>query len=97
MNCVGLRKVYLTNLSAMGPHGFEQTFDGCTMLELVDFSNAAAVPGLYGIDPVNSTFANTNNTYKVVVPDALYNDWVSDGGWSAISSHIVKASEYTPT
>lgn len=68
------------------------TFYGCTNLEVVDFSEATAVPALSS----SWAFYDTNNTYKVVVPDALYNDWIAASNWSALSSHIVKVSEYTP-
>lgn len=71
------------------------TFNGCTALEVVDFSEATAVPALYNVN----AFANTNSTYKIVVPDALYDTWIATTNWSNanIKPHIVKASEYTPT
>lgn len=41
-------------------------------------SETTTVPHLYHTD----AFANTNNTYKIVVPDALYDEWVATNNWS---------------
>lgn len=84
--------VYLSKLSSAESTGLGSAFSGCTHLELVDFSQATAVPALSNI----STFSNTNNTFKIVVPDALYNDWIAASNWSTYASQIVKASDYTP-
>lgn len=84
--------VYLSKLSSAESNGLGSAFNGCTHLELVDFSQATAVPALSN----TSTFSNTNNTYSIVVPDALYSSWIAASNWSSIASHIVKASEYTP-
>lgn len=92
-----MKKVYLTKLSnaaAVLQNALTNAFNGCTSLELVDFSQATAVPTLANIN----AFANTNGTYKIVVPDALYNTWIGTARWSdsSIKPHIVKASEYQP-
>lgn len=58
----------------------------------MDFSQATAVPELSNTD----AFGSTNSTFKIVVPDSLYNDWIVATNWSTYASHIVKASEYTP-
>lgn len=95
-NCTALKRVYLTKLSSVNTqrtNAFQNAFNGCTSLELVDFSEATAVPALPGTTP----FANTNETFKIVVPDALYSSWITTSGWSTYASHIVKVSEYTPT
>ncbi len=68
------------------------SFNGCTSLELVDFSDAVAIPTASG-----ATFANTNETYKIVVPDALYNDWITSEYWTGFASHIVAKSDYYNT
>ena len=89
--CTSLKTVYLNHWSSGTATGSNGLFYGCYGLETVDCSQATSVP------PIDSnTFSNTNNTFKVIVPDALYNDWIAASNWSAISSHIVKASEYTP-
>ena len=70
----------------------DESFSGCTSLEVVDFSQATAVPTMHN----TNTFQNTNNTFKVVVPDSLYSTWIASTNWSNISSQIIRASDYTP-
>ena len=96
-NCTSLKIVQLAKLSNAGTalqNALTNAFNGCTSLELVDFSQATAVPTLANIN----AFGNTNSTYKIVVPDALYETWIAASNWSntAIKPHIVKASEYQP-
>ena len=87
-DCTSLTTVLLKKLSS-DASAFYQTFWGCTHLELVDFSEATAVPAL------NSTnaFGSTNNYYRIVVPNALYNQWIAATNWSdpSIVTHIEKA------
>lgn len=95
LGCTGLKTVLLNKLSSVsGNNVFQNTFNGCTALEVVNCSESQSVWALTN----NNTFPTDaqNPNYKVVVPDALYNDWIAASNWSAISSHIVKASEYTP-
>lgn len=42
-----------------------------------------------------NTFATHHADLKIVVPDALYSDWIAATNWTAISSFIVKESEYS--
>lgn len=79
----------MSSLSSVGEYGLGSAFQGCTHLELVDFSQATAVPSLSS----TSTFSNTNNTYRIVVPNALYNQWIAATNWSdpSIVTHIEKA------
>ena len=64
-------------------------FGYCLSLGTLDFRAATEVPTL---DPL--VFNYTNDTYTIVVPDALYNDWIAASNWSSISSHIISASDY---
>jgi hypothetical protein len=92
-NCTALKRVYFTKLSSVNTqrtNTFQNAFNGCTALELVDFSQATAVPALPGSTP----FANTNETFKIVVPDALEATWKTTTGWSAYASHIISVSDY---
>jgi len=85
--------VALTHLSNVSTsNGLTNAFNGCTALEVVDFSQATAVPALANVN----AFSNTNSTYKIVVPDALYATWIATTNWSnaSIKPHIVKASDY---
>ena len=73
------------------PLGTDGMFNGCTSLQYVNIAQATAIPN--GAN-VSTMFGNTNDTYKVIVPDALYDSWIAAYGWSDIATHIVKASEY---
>jgi hypothetical protein len=82
--CANLTTVDLEKYSSGTLDG---TFAGCTSLSVRKFTGATNVPTY-----VARTFANTNNNFVIVVPDSLYNDWVS--GWGEVSSHIRMASDY---
>ena len=87
--CTSLTNVDLSSLSSVGTNGMYSTFQGCTALQEVKFNNATAIPAI-----TSNTFNNTNSTFKIVVPDALYSQWIVATNWSARASQIVKASEY---
>lgn len=55
-----------------------------------DFRALEAVPTLANI---NAFFAILSYT-KIIVPDALYDEWIAATNWSTYASYIVKASEY---
>ena len=89
--CTGLKTVDMPKWSHDTPLAVDGLFYGCTSLQVVNISEATAIPN--GAN-VGSMFYNTNDTYKVIVPDALYEDWIVATGWSNISAHIAKASDY---
>ena len=64
-------------------------FNGCTSLELVDMTGSTSVPGIQ-----NDVFPSNNNIYKIVVPDSLYDTWITTGNWASIASHIMKQSDW---
>ena len=56
---------------------------------LYDFSGCGAIPELnseYDINPIE-------NITAIIVPDALYDTWITANNWSIYASKIVKASE----
>lgn len=53
-----------------------------------DFTGCTAIPTLAN----TSGFSNINANCKIIVPDSLYNDWISASNWSNYSSYIVKES-----
>ena len=89
LSCTQLKTVDFSKLSAVGTDGLNGTFKGCTALEIVLFQNSAAIPTIS-----ENTFENTNDTFKVIVPDALYEGWIVDESWASLSSHITKVSDY---
>lgn len=67
----------------------QQTFESCSAMELYDFRNCTVVP----------TLADTTLRHKdgcqIVVPDALYDEWIAATNWSSLTNvTFVKASEY---
>lgn len=83
--CIRLPKVTIpSKVTSVGT----QSFDGCTELKEVDFSQVEVVPTLSNVN------AFTNTTCSIVVPDALYDEWIVATNWSTLVDRIVKASEY---
>ena len=56
-----------------------------------DFSEVTAIPTLSGTGSLNSSSYIT----AIIVPDALYDDWIVATNWATLASKIKKASEYT--
>jgi len=65
-----------------------KAFNSCYGLRTIDFSHCTTVPTLGNVD----AFANTPNSKQIIVPDALYDDWLSASIWSNVTG-ITKASE----
>lgn len=87
MNCYSLRKVKLLDCS--GWSGIRNyTFIGCKELIVLDLSLCTSIISF-------SSNALTSPQYlKIVVPDALYDEWIAATNWSAYASKIIKASEF---
>lgn len=85
-DCTSLRRVEMP-LSQAGTGSLDSTFNGCSSLEEVDFSEATSVPTLSNIN----CFANTNETYKIYVPTGMEETWANTGNWASpeIQKHIV--------
>ena len=86
-NCTALKRIKMN--ASSGSWG-TYMFNGCTSLELVDMTGSIGVPTLSNVN----NFSNTNDTYKIVVPDSLYNTWIASTNWASIASHIMKQSDW---
>lgn len=65
-----------------------QAFSGCDGKKMFDFRKSTSVPTIsYYMD-------FKVNGLKIVVPDSLYDEWISATNWVSVASHIVKASEF---
>lgn len=64
-------------------------FYGCNVMAFYDFSQCTSVPtlGTY-------VFSDIPSDCKIVIPDALYEEWKAATNWSAQASKMVKASEF---
>lgn len=86
--CLNLRKVSFGNVS--NSSGIPASmFDGCVSLEVVDFTRCSTLVPLSNTNAFNST----NTKFQIIVPDALYEDWIAATNWVTYASRIVKASE----
>ena len=85
--CTSLKRIKMN--ASSGSLG-QEMFNGCTSLELVDMTGSTGVPALENVN----IFANTNDTYKIVVPDSLYDTWIVETNWASIASHIMKQSDW---
>lgn len=61
-------------------------------LRIIDCASLMAVPSLVNTYTLPSM--SYSNSYKIIVPDALYDEWIAATNWSAFVDYIVKASEY---
>ena len=71
----------------------ESAFYNCNNCRIFDFRKATSVPTLNNV----SAFYNTPSNKEIIVPDALYDDWIAATNWSSdtnnIRPSIVKASQ----
>ena len=86
--CTSLKRIKLNASSSVG--WGPNMFKNCTSLELVDMTGSIAVTALSDVN----NFADTNDTYKIVVPDSLYDTWIAATNWASIASHIMKQSDW---
>lgn len=75
-----LKSVYVPSVQTIKSHAF----DGSSNLEIIDFGNTMqSVPEL----PYISAFKNLPTTCAIVVPDALYDEWVANTSWANMASY----------
>lgn len=63
-------------------------FNSCDSLKELDFSHHTSIPTLG-----SNALPYYANMDKIIVPDALYDEWIATSGWTSYASKIVKASE----
>ena len=89
--CTGLTRI--TFPSTIGTIS-NAAFSGCTNLAIFDFRKSTSVPTLAR----TTAFTNTPSDKKIIVPDELYDDWISASNWSSstngIVDAIIRASDY---
>ncbi len=85
--CSNLKRVVFgSNLTTIR----DDVFDGCYNIDIYDFRRAAVIPTLRN---TRSIFIFDSND-KIIVPDELYEAWISKWGSNYETEDYVKASEY---
>lgn len=84
-NCPSLKKVVLGDIAKIEYYVFYYA----STLQYVDLRRCSSVPILSD----TGSFSSSGN-YKIVVPDALYDEWIDATNWSSFARRIVKASEF---
>lgn len=79
--CYGLKKVTLPKTITTV---YANAFDTCSMLVIVDFSKCESVPSLSA-----SSFMTASSRAQILVPSALYDEWINATNWSAVADKIV--------
>lgn len=80
----GISHLYIPpSVLSIGSYAFDSTG-----LRNMDFSLHTSVPTLGG-----NALPYYGNMDKIIVPDALYDEWIATSGWTGYASIIVKASE----
>lgn len=84
--CSNLQSIYLPNtITTINANAF----NGCYSMRKYDFSQFTAIPTLANIN----AFSGINAQCKIVVPDELYDEWISATNWTTYANYIYKASE----
>jgi hypothetical protein len=67
-----------------------KTFYNCYGITCYDFSNRINIPTLDSTD----AFTGISSTCKIVVPDNLYDEWITATNWNTYASYIIKKSDW---
>lgn len=81
-NCNGLTNVTIGSGVSTIP---QNAFNGCNRCMIFDFRRSTSVPSLGNLD----VFYNTPSNKEIIVPDALYDDWIAASNWSSTTNNIV--------
>ena len=79
--CTGLTSLYIPP----SVQTIDSSFRECSNLAIFDFHNHQSVPQLGKV----VAFLGTPTTREIVVPDALYDDWIAATNWSSTTYNIV--------
>ena len=68
----------------------QSSFSSCKAMAYYDLSNVGSVPSLKN----TNVFYGIPSDCKIIVPDALYDEWIAATNWSAYASNIIKKSDW---
>lgn len=109
-NCYGLSSVTIPNgMTSIGGSMFQNcyslasinitdsvtsietnAFYNCYGIAFCDFSHHTTVPTLASTNAFNGIPSDC----KIIVPDALYDEWIAATNWTAYETYIIKKSEW---
>ena len=78
--CTNLKKIEMPGVTSIGTNALRN----CTALEIVDMSKATTIPAL-----ANNLAISANDGLQILVPAALYDQWIAATNWSSLASYIV--------
>ena len=85
-SCYSLENLKIPKIiTSIGSGAFRE----CYSISIYDFSKLTAIPSLSS----TSGFTDINKIAKIIVPDALYDEWIVATNWSFYAKYIYKASE----
>lgn len=85
--CVNLRRFDApATLASIGSYAFSY----CNICYEYNFTRCTQIPTLASTNAFSSWVA-----FNIVVPDALYDEWIAATNWATYADKIVKSSEYT--
>ena len=88
-NCCSLTELTIpSGVTSIGNTAFRY----CYSITKYDFSTATVVPAL----STTNAFEGINKICKIIVPDALYDEWIAATNWTTYADYIYKVSEVYP-
>lgn len=79
--CHSLKHSIIPNsVTTVGHYSFSE----CYSMECLDFSNYESVPTLESSTPFNTSYPR----YEILVPAALYDEWIAATNWTKYASYI---------
>ena len=65
-------------------------FSGALCMKYYDFSHLEAIPTLENVN----AFSGIPDDCKIIVPDALYDEWIAATNWSTYASYIIRKTDW---
>ena len=85
-SCYSLKDIKIpSNITSLGNSAFSR----CYGIITYDFSQCTSIPTLAS----TNVFDEINSIAKIIVPDGLYENWISDTNWATYANYIYKVSE----
>lgn len=78
--------VFPKSIASIESNGFSY----CTGVTIYDFSALESIPSL----GATSAFSSIPSDCKIIVPDALCDEWIAATNWSTYASYIIKKSDW---